>query len=323
MNSIPNVWVLADDRAGNVAQCLGVAEALALPLEVKQIRYNRLASLPNALRGATLLGLTADSRRALAGPPPAVVIAAGRRTAPVARWLKRRGARLAVQIMDPGAPGRADFDLIVVPTHDGNPPKGANILRVTGAPHRVTHAKLAEAANQWRERFAMLPRPYIALIVGGATKDKPFTKAMAIDLADKAGLMAAQTGGSLLVTTSRRTGEEQERLLLEAIPEPCALYRWNDGGENPYFGYLALADAVIVTGDSVSMCTEACATPAPVYIYAPPGTVSAKHARLHRELYDLGLAKPLGEPLTAWTHAPLNPAADIAAAVRKMLKLVG
>ena len=42
------IWVLADDRVGNVSQCLGVAEALGLPYEIKTIRYDRLGALPNA-----------------------------------------------------------------------------------------------------------------------------------------------------------------------------------------------------------------------------------------------------------------------------------
>src|SRR2546430_3147380 len=33
------------------------------------------------------------------------------------------------------------------------------------------------------------------------------------------------------------------------------------------FGYLALADSIIVTGDSISMLTEACVTRKPVYIF--------------------------------------------------------
>lgn len=313
------VWVLADDRAGNVGQCLGVAEALGEPFAVKAIRYTALARLPNLLRGATLLGLDADSRAALGPPWPELVIAAGRRTAPVARWIRRRsGARLA-QIMDPGPGGRAEFDLIAVPAHDGRGLAGANVLPVTGAPHRVTPARLIQAADVWRDRFAGLPRPWVAVIVGGATRQKPFTAAMAALLGRRAAGLAR--GGSLLVTTSRRTGTEQEEALLAALPEPRFVHRWGSAGDNPYFGLLALADAVVVTGDSVSMACEACATPAPLYLFAPPGFAAPKHARLHAELYARGLARPLedGAVLEAWSHPPLNAAGDIAAAIRGRL----
>lgn len=315
------VWVLADDRPGNVGQCLGVAEALGLPFAVKQIRYTRLGTLPNTLRGASLLGITAQSQAGLVGPWPRLVIAAGRRTAPVARWIKRRSGAALVQIMDPGPGGRDEFDLIFVPNHDGTAPTGGNVRRVTGAPHRVTSAKLAEAAEIWRPRFAALPRPWLALIVGGATRRRPFTSAMATDLGKQAAALAARAGGSVLVTTSRRTGAEAEAALLAAIPEPRFVHAWGMEGENPYFGFLALADALVVTGDSVSMACEACAAPAPVYLYAPKGWAAPKHARLHDELYRLGLARPLAAAtdVREWSHPPLNAAIDIALEVRRLL----
>lgn len=75
---------------GNVNQALGVAEALDLPHEVKDIRYTRFATLPNIVRGASTLGLTGDTIANLKAPWPDIVIGAGRRVAPVARWIKRR-----------------------------------------------------------------------------------------------------------------------------------------------------------------------------------------------------------------------------------------
>ncbi len=321
MSGQDDIWVLADDRAGNVGQCLGVAEALGRPFTVKSIRYDRLGRLPNLLRGASLLGVTVESRTGLAAPWPKLVIAAGRRTAPVARWIKRQcGARL-VQIMDPGPGGRGDFDLIAVPGHDGKALAGANLLPMLGAPHRVTEAKLAEAAALWRDRFAALPRPWIGLIVGGSTKNRIFTPDMARDLGQRAAALAQSAGGSVLVTTSRRTGEAAEAALLAALPEPRLVHSWRVGGDNPYFGFLGLADALVVTGDSVSMACEACASPAPVYLFAPDGLVAPKHARLHAELYRRGLARPLEADtrLESWTHPPLNAARDIAAAIQERL----
>lgn len=313
------VWVLADDRAGNVGQCLGVAEALGWPFVVKSIGYGPLARLPNLLRGAALLGVDRASRAALSPPWPRLVIAAGRRTAPVARWIKRQcGARL-VQIMDPGPGGRSEFDLIAQPSHDGTLLAGANVLRVSGAPHRVNAAKLAQAADLWRARFAALPRPWVALIVGGDSKSGHFSPDMATELGHRVTALAG--GGSVLLTTSRRTGTAAQAALLAAIPEPGFVHCWGAGGDNPYFGFLALADAVVVTGDSVSMLSEACAAPAAVYVYAPKGLVADKHARLHAQLYAQGYARPLPAQggFDVWDHPRLNAADDIVAAITERL----
>lgn len=316
--SVP-VWVLADDRAGNVSQALGVAEALALPFAVKTIRYDRWAKLPNLLRGAGLIGIEAESRTALVPPWPQMVVAAGRRTAPVARWIKRQcGARL-VQIMDPGGPGRDDFDLIAIPAHD-RPRPAANVLEIIGAPHRVGPARLTEEAKRWEPAFAALPRPWIAVIVGGATRQRPFPVDMAEDLGRRVAALAAAAHGSVLLTTSRRTGAAQSQALAATLPEPRWLHLYGQPGDNPYFGFLALADAVIVTGDSVSMCCEACAAPAPVFIWSPPGWVAPKHERLHTLLYQRGLARPLESvaDLSPWDRPRLDAAGDIAAALRRL-----
>ena len=311
-------WILADDRVGNVSQCLGVAEALGLAYEVKTIRYDRLGTLPNVLRGAGLLGVTPAGRAALAPPWPDLVIAAGRRTAPVARWIKRQCGAALVQIMDPGFPGRDDFDLIAVPAHD-RPRPGGNILEIVGAPHRVTPGRLAAEAAIWQPRLAHLPRPWVAVIVGGATRRRPFPVEMAQGLGRRVAELAAAWGGSVLLTTSRRTGGEQEQALAAALPEPRWLHLFGQGGDNPYFGFLALADAIVVTGDSVSMCCEACAAPAPVFIWAPDGWVAAKHARLHLRLFELGVARPLtgAASFEGWPRPRLDAAGDIARAIRE------
>lgn len=315
MTAAPLTWLLADDRPGNRTQVLGVGEALGWPFVVKDIRYSSAGKLPNPLKGATLLGLEPDSCAALAPPWPGLVIAAGRRTAPVARAIGRRagGGAFLVQIMDPGSALGA-FDLVVVPRHD-RPPARANVLPVTGAPHRVTGAVLARARDEWAPRFAHLPAPRVALLVGGTTKTHRFTPQHGADLGERAVRLAAAAGGSLLVSTSRRTGAAADAVFAAAAAVPHHGFRWGDAGDNPFPGYLACADAVIVTGDSVSMVCEACAVPAPVYIYAPEDAVPVKHRRLHRELYERGCARPLEDTLAPWERTPLDTAGTIAAEI--------
>jgi hypothetical protein len=314
------IWVLADDRPGNRSQCLGVAEALALPFAVKEISYTPLARTPNLLVGDSLLGVTAESRAALRPPWPDLVIAAGRRTARVSLALKREsgGPMFVVQLMDPGGRNRR-FDLIAVPKHDRKPLR-PNVVETVGAPHRVSAAMLERERAVWAPRCQALAKPWIALLVGGSSKRQTFSAEMARALGRSASRMAANAGGSLLVSTSRRTGAAAPAVFAE-VAVPHAAYRWGDAGDNPYLGFLAVADAIVVTGDSMSMCSEACAGSAPVYIFSPPGLASEKHARFHRDLFELGFARPFGEPLERWSHPPLNPAATVAAEIRRRMGL--
>ncbi|HMA49556.1 MAG TPA: mitochondrial fission ELM1 family protein [Magnetospirillaceae bacterium] len=303
------IWVLADDRPGNVSQALGVAEALGLPFTVKTIRYNAWGRLHNALRLASRRGLLHWSRKAIeAPPPPALVVAAGRRTAPLALWLKRRYGSRLVQMMDPGWPGRERFDLIAVPAHDGLP-DAPNLIRTLGACHRATPELLAMEAARWKDRLPDLPRPWTLVAVGGSTASHRFTAADAIALVETCRALP----GSILAVTSRRTGAEAE----EALSGLTWLHRWKTGEDSPYLALLALADQVVVTGDSMSMCCEACANGGPVFIFAPDHLTEPKHASLHQALYEKGYARPLGGDATAWRHAPLNASQVVAEEIRK------
>ncbi len=316
-----SIWVLADDRAGNVSQCLGVAEALGLPFEIKNIAYGAMGKLPNFLLGSSLRALTKESAEKICAPWPGLVLAAGRRTAPIARYIKKKnaGKTKIVQIMHPGSTGAGDFDMICVPEHDGKI-LAANEFAMFGAPHRVTETKLSQARKDWAERLEHLAHPRIGLIVGGATKNKVFNREMALDLAREINRLAQEHSGSVLVTTSRRTGDVADDLMDE-ISVPSFKFKWGDEGENPYFGFLALSDHLIVTGDSVSMCSEACATGKPVYIYAPDGMISEKHQRMVNSLCDKGYAKLFDGNLTDEKLLQLQTAQDIVIELKRRLDL--
>lgn len=320
----PTLWVLADDRIGNVNQCLGVAEKLGYPTTIKKIAYTRLASLPNCLRGASLLGIDPSKSDPLDAPYPDIVIAAGRKTAPVARYIKKHHSTcLTVQIMWPGNP-LDGLDIIAAPKHDNvaplSPHSKTTLLTTIGAPHRVTQTRLSAEFACWQERIAPFPAPRIAVLIGGTTKDHTITDSHITQLGLQLSAIVTAQGGSLLVSTSRRTDAPIVAALKAAITVPCCFYEWTPNGENPYFGFLAGSDVVVVTGDSMSMCSEACATGKPVYIFSPDSITSRKHKRLHEQLYSLGFAKPFnGELAPAWHSTPLDVAGEIAEAIRRKI----
>lgn len=313
------VWILADDRMGNVNQLLGVAGEMNIPFERKDIRYTKWVRLPNLLRGASLIGLTKESAAVLNAPWPDVVLSAGRRSFPVARWIKRRsgGKTKLVQLMNPGSAGFDEADLVVLPEHDYFRGKTNHVLRVSGTPHAVTPARLELEKAYWAGRLAKYPSPRVSVIVGGATKNKPFTPEMAQQLVQ--GVMALNPA-SVLVTTSRRTPPAVVETLKTLLPRNCFFYRFGDKEENPYFGLLAWADKIVVTGDSMSMCSECCGTTAPVYIFAPDDMMSAKHKRFHADLYAKGCASPLhGRRTFSSTGGGFNPAKVIATKIQELL----
>ena len=282
---LPSVWVLVDDRPGNATQALGLAGALDWPTEIKRLHCGPLARLHNRLLGASLAGLDRRRSSPLQPPWPELVIAAGRRTAPVARWIGRqaRGRTRLVAIGRKAADCADDFDLCVTPAYTRLFPHPNRVE--TGAPlHRVTAERLAEAADRWRERLQGLPRPRIALLVGGTSGQYRLDAATARRLGEDVMRLAADAGGSALVSTSRRTGPAATRALRTAMAGAAFAHWWSAaGGDNPYLGMLALADALVITGDSESMLAEAGALGRPLFIYPLPVRPSFRLLRVPRE----------------------------------------
>ena len=309
------LWVLSDGRAGNEAQALGLAEALArrrpARIEVRRVALTRWAALLppawswrlGARRGSWPFSGLAEGAEALAPPWPEAVIGAGRRTAPIAAGLKRLHGIAAVQILDPQMPPRA-FDAVVVPEHDVL--TGSNVVRSVGAPNRLTPGVIAQAAACWAERLSALPRPRLAVLVGGPSGSARFAETDALELTLALEALARTHG--LMVTGSRRTPPGLMERLRAALP---GAFVWDGEGENPYPGLLGHADAVLVTEDSVNMASEAATAGLPVHVF-PLGRVAPKIARFHESLAARGASRRFTGGIGRWEYEPLAEADRIA-----------
>ncbi|MEM7223644.1 MAG: mitochondrial fission ELM1 family protein [Pseudomonadota bacterium] len=315
-NQAPDCWILSDGKAGHENQSLGLAEALGcqvriLRLEVKAPwRWLPPRLWPDALGAVHFL-------EARPTPPwPALIIACGRTTAPVGAALRKAsaGASFVVQIQDAKLPP-ARFDLVVVPEHDRL--RGPNVLTSRGALTRVTPERLAAAAAQFAPSYETLPRPRVAALIGGTSRTHRMTEENARALGGRLAGLTNEEGAGLMVTLSRRTPSAAAGALRVALQGSGAMI-WDGSGENPYFGLLALADHIVVTGDSVSMACEAAGTGKPLYVAGIDGG-SPKFTRFHDSLRQAGIARPFAGQLEIWTYAPLAESARLAGEIRHRL----
>lgn len=263
----PRIWVLLGQRKGDNNQALALAEAIGLPYDAKALRYTAMRLLPKRLLGATLAVLTGDSRRQVAGDPPDLVIAVGHRSVPVVRALKRRsGGRMrAVHIGNPRVPPR-HFDLVVT-TPQYPVPESPNVLR-----NPVALGVPPNACGAVPVAFA---RPLRLLLLGGPTtfwrvREKDVRQALAT-LAGK----ARAEGGAVAVLASPRTPAALRAAVarIAAGLDPPAHVVAAEGPP-PYRDLLGAADQLFVTGDSVSMVSEALATGKPVGLVPVRATVA-------------------------------------------------
>jgi mitochondrial fission protein ELM1 len=278
-SSQPLVWLLMGDRAGDNSQVVGLGEALGWPLEQKHFVYTHFEKLVNLPISAHLWGVVQKLSSVLEAPWPDLVISAGRKNEPIARYIQKQADK-PVRLVHMGRPwARLDKWDLVVTTPQYRLPHDPNVLHNDAPLHRVTRERLDIAADTWRERVAHLPRPLVVVLAGGNSGPYPFDRASGERLAAQADALAKKLGGSVLVTTSARTLEETTDVLFNGIESPSILYRWKKNDpDNPFFAFLGLADHVIVTADSVSMMAEACATGRPVYLFdTREGRTSMKH----------------------------------------------
>ncbi|WP_022947960.1 mitochondrial fission ELM1 family protein [Methylohalobius crimeensis] len=265
----PRVWALLNHRAGENAQVLALAEALNWPFEIKQFTYRKY--VPYLLVGASLSGIHEEQSDSLAAPWPDLIISASARNEPICRWVQRQAAKAGkrVRLVHIGRPWNrlSRFDLVIT-TPQYRLPRRANVLHNGTTLHRVTRNRLAREAKRWQPRLAHLRRPVIAVMIGGSSGPYLMDQAAARQLATQVDKLARELNGALLVTTSARTPPDILETFAASITAPAHLFRWSpDSRENPYYGYLALADQIVVTSDSVSMLTESCATGKPVHIF--------------------------------------------------------
>lgn len=317
MNRPLRIWAVSDGRAGIENQALGLAEAVArlTPAEItaKHVRWRKAFDwLPVGLKAPAMLEPWSD---ALTPPLPDIWIAAGRATLPLSIRMKGRGP-LVVQVQDPRL-DPALFDMVVAPAHDGV--EGDTVFEITGSPHRITPARIAEAAQAFAGRLEALPHPRVAVLIGGRSRAFDLTEAHAADLAERIAQAVRTAGGSLMLTFSRRTPPAAQAVMRARLTDLPG-WIWDGTGDNPLFAFLHHADHVLVTEDSANMAAEAASTGRPVHVLPMVARKPAgKFARLHADLAERGAARPFDGVLESWTYEPLAETERAARAVLEAL----
>lgn len=302
----PKIWVLTDHRMGNAHQALALADKLSDEYQVKHIKYNLLVYLPNYflsffpvhINKHLLQELIAEITEEI----PDIIISAGRRTASLAAYLKKfslaetRASRSrtkkikVIQIMRPNT-NPLWFDLIILPQHDNYKYSLPNVVRIIGALNNV-RSTMPETRAAFRLNYPNI-KDFIAVIIGGSSKKYNFTNADAKLLIQSLSIISENHSLPLFVTFSRRTPTHVKTKFKQVFSEPHIIYDFEENVPNPYPAIIGEAQYIIITADSISMCSEAASTGTPIYIFCPPYFTLKKHKFFIQQLVDLGIVKRL------------------------------
>lgn len=297
----PVVWLLCGQKAGDNNQILALAETLGWPFIQKQMNYRPWELLSNQLLRVTLAGLDRTRSSRLEPPWPDLVITAGRRNEPVARWIRKHSGD-HTRLVHIGRPWASPelFDLVVT-TPQYQLPKNDNVVVIDLPLHRINPELLEQAAQARAPEFEQLSHPRWVVLLGGDSGAYRFDTRKARRLARW--LNREVTNGSVLVSNSARTPEKTFDAFLDALQVPASVYRWNSGEDNPYLAWLALADRLVITAESISMLSEAVATGKPVYLFSlddrdyPPSTNLERVRQIVGQLTFKPLSHRLGQRL--------------------------
>lgn len=268
---LPRVWLVVGDKLGDNAQAHIIAEALGWPYEVRQVFFLRRYIHGKPGFKPSVHHIDKARSDSLEPPWPDLIITIGRRPSMAALWIHKQSQGNTKLILI-GRPKRwiDRFDLVIAPAQYRLPNR-PNVLHLDLPLMRSNEAAIATAAEAWQTRFEALPRPLIALLVGGPTEPFALDATVADQLLDLARRTIAETGGTFYITTSRRTPSAVIEALQAGLPTGARLYRWTDGDiNNPYLALLGLADRFIVTGDSISMMVEVARLGKPLAIFPLP-----------------------------------------------------
>jgi len=322
----PSIWCVADGRAGILNQTLALAAALAEPeraAELSHIRSTAHRDTPLVLQPegwqlmlrpdlwpSPLDALPAEQRAEMTAPWPDIWIAAGRRSIPYSRLVRKLsgGRTLVVQTQNPRV-ALSGFDLVIPPEHDGIP-AGPNVFAIIGPPVWFSQQRVAEA----QQRFAHLraaPGQKVLVSIGGDSKHHKMTEANVAQV--EAAMQRLAAGRTFWITVSRRT-PEHARVRFRRLAATLNAAFWEDearDGANPYVAFLSLCDMAMVTCESANMIADPAFFGKPVHLLKLDGG-SPRFDRLHQGFIDRHAARWFTGSLTGWTYTPLREAARAA-----------
>lgn len=268
LSETPTVWALLHYKTGHRSQTLGVADALGWPFETREIVRQRLSHGWALIRNQIGLGAP-HWPGGIRSPWPDVVVASGWLPSVIARGIAARNGANTRLILMGRRGGRVDEsqNIGLVCRHFDLPPNPRE-LQTTLPPSKVAEKQLADARSRWPGLYANDAELKVAMLVGGSTAQHELTPDAARTMARGVASQVEAAHGQLAVLTSRRTPADSAAAIREAVGANAIFEAWNvhAGEANPYLGYLANADVLVVTGESESMLAEAVATGKPVYI---------------------------------------------------------
>lgn len=289
-----NILVLSDAKPGHVKQSMALvgmlkSEGSEVELATEEVKFRNvfcsgLLSLAAFIGGGALAAkflkqcVSRESFKGLTARAFDIVISTGSSLASVNLAVSRENAAVSFAVMKPGIVPCGRFDAVVIPEHD-LPPKKTNIIPVQGALNSITPEGLEKdlckliSARPLLADVAASTALKIGFLVGGDSRHYKLERSSVDAVSSQLKDLFRKNHGYVFISTSRRTPDSVVLALKEAWgrENACKLLviASEDNPEGAIGGILRLSDIVIVTGESISMVSEAVASRKYVVVFEP------------------------------------------------------
>ena len=313
------VWVLDSDFIGELNARKGVAERLCAEYEIITRPNGDLHRYTQDLKNRYQV------KKEQGGAHNVVLISGtGEDTVTEIASLKSNfGSELTLVYLASILPNQLnsllfEYDIISTPQMDD-----PRVITTFGVSHQVTDKRIEQALANNKHLFTRLHKPVFALLLGGNTMYcQGFDHEYVTQLAARVKSIVNCQNATLVITNSRRTPADVQQTLLKQLEDfQPVFFDWVDSPADLYWSILGVADVIISTGDSLSMCSEAVYTGKPLLIDISVTATECYHRDILDQLINYGAARPLDAPYSSWNYEPIDTAAKIAKAILEKLDL--
>jgi len=277
--SARTVLILKDGRTGHLRQAQAVARSVCeqtspvkiveLDVVFKNYFAEKLLNLITFLFGKIIqnpmmylkMALTADSFNELEGAYTDIIVCTGSSTRAAALLLGKENMAKTVSLMKPAPFSEKDFDLSIIPYHD-EVRQQENVVMTHGALNMVSAECLAQARDQLCEHADLKKKGLkIGVLIGRDSKYYSLDEGLAEKFIKELKKFADEHNAWLLLSTSRRTPNNVDEYIKKSLENyPRCIFKVFPKERNYDFavnGILGASDVVVVTGESISMVSEA------------------------------------------------------------------